>query len=752
MSQAIQRAAVIGAGTMGAGIAAHLANAGVPTLLLDIPAEGADRNAIVRGGLERCLKAKPAALMDPERRELITLGNTADDLAQIGRADWVVEVIVEKLEPKQELLARLEPLVRPDGIVSSNSSGIPMKLQVKGRSEPFRRNFLGTHFFNPPRYLHLLELIPNPDTDPSVLERMRRFGESILGKGIVVAKDVPGFAANRVGLYCVARSMRAMLELGLTPDVVDVLTGPLIGRPKSATFRTADLSGVDIVYQVSQNLANATGEEGLRLPPQVGKLVENRWLGDKTGHGFYKKVSSNGKSVILTLNLDTFEYEDRGRVELEELKPIVKLASPEERIAALLESSGTAGEFTRRTIFHQIHYAASKVGEVAENAAEVDNALKWGFNWQVGPLELAGALGRDRCIRAFEEHDLPVPASLDEPLSQPRGWLVLKTLKQERRRVVRSNPDASILDMGEGVALLEFHGKANAIGQQVLEMFEQAHAVVPQNFLGLVIGNQGQNFCAGADLGMMLRLVESGDFEALRAAVKAFQGMTSRLRYCPFPVVSAPFGLNLGGGCEVALWSDAVVAGAELYTGLVEIGVGILPAGGGTTEMLIRMNEHLLPGSEPFAAVSRAFELIGQAKVSGSALQARSLGFLRPSDVIGMNPDRLLIDARQRVLALAPGYVPPPRRKVPVLGEAAYANLCTYAYGMMEGGFITPYEYELARTVARVLSGGTMNRTEVVDEELLLELEAEAFLHLAGQEKTRDRIAYTLKTGKTLRN
>ncbi|MGE0494055.1 MAG: 3-hydroxyacyl-CoA dehydrogenase NAD-binding domain-containing protein [Vulcanimicrobiota bacterium] len=752
MSHQIQRAAVIGSGTMGAGIAAHLANAGVPVLLLDIPADGKDRNAIAKKGLERLQKSKPAALMDKSRLGLIEIGNTEDDLAKVKQVDWVVEAIIEKLGPKQELLAKLEDLTGPDTIVSSNSSGIPMQLQLKGRSDAFKKRFLGTHFFNPPRYLHLLELIPTPDTAPEVIDSIAEFGDRVLGKGIVMAKDVPGFAANRVGLYCVARAMKVMLELELTPDVVDAITGPLIGRPKSATFRTMDLSGVDICYTVASNLAQATGED-VALPEVVKKLVDEGRLGEKSGQGFYKKVKSNGKSQILTLNLDNFEYEDRGSVRLEEVKPLLALATPEQRIEALLKSDGPAGEFTRRTLFHQIHYAASKVGEVATSAADVDNALKWGFGWEVGPLELAEHLGREKVVEAFKERGLDVPAYFksDRPASSANGLVVVKRLHQDNR-VVKTNSDASLLDLGDGVALLEFHSKANSIGQKVLEMFDTADEIVKKDFVGLVIGNQGQNFCAGADISMILRLAQEQNFEEIRRAVGIFQGMTSRLRYCPFPTVSAPFGMTLGGGCEVMLWSDEVVSGGELYTGLVEVGVGILPAGGGTTEMLIRKSEQLLPGADPFTAVQAAFELIGMGKVSTSALEARQMSFLRPFDHICMNHDRLISEAKARVLALAPGYTAPPRRQVKVLGEEAYANLSAGAYMMKEAGYITEYEYHLARTIARVLSGGTMNRSDTVDESVLLELEGEAFLSLSGEAKTQERLAHTLKTGKTLRN
>ncbi|MFA5504896.1 MAG: 3-hydroxyacyl-CoA dehydrogenase NAD-binding domain-containing protein [Vulcanimicrobiota bacterium] len=749
MSRKILKAAVLGAGTMGAGIAAHLANAGIPVLLLDIAATGDDPNAIVKKGWERALKSKPAALMETERAHLVSLGNMTDDFDKLASMDWVVEAIVERLDIKQQLHQRLEESTGDRTIISSNSSGIPMALQVQGRSESFKKRFLGTHFFNPPRYLHLLELIPTAHTDPEVVQAISEFGDKILGKGIVVAHDVPGFAANRVGVGCMSRTMQVMAEMGLSPDVVDLLTGPLVGRPKSATCRTADLSGLDIVTTVADNIHKATGEL-VKFPEVMDRMVERGLLGEKSGAGFYKKEKSGGKTTILTLNFDTFEYEDRGKVRLDELNELRLLPTPEERVKALLESEGQAGEFTRRTLFHQIHYAAGKVGEVAATAQDVDNALKWGFGWEVGPLELAESLGRERCIQAFSEHGLEVPAYFQSE-RPPAAGTGLLTVKQLNNKVL-GNSDATLWDAGDGVALLQFHSKGNSIGAGTLEMFDQAHQEVSRNFLGMVIGNQGQHFCAGADVSMILQLAREQNFEAIRKACRTFQGMTSRLRYAPYPVVSAPFGMTLGGGCEVMLYSDLNIAHAELYTGLVEVGVGILPAGGGTTEMLIRMNERLLKGADPFSAVQQAFELIAMGTVSTSAKHARSLGLLRSTDRVVMNADRLLSEAKKAVLELADGYLPPVPRTVQVLGESAFANLCTGAHGMMLAGFITEYEYHLAETIARVLCGGEMNRADVVSETVLLELEEEAFLQLSGKPQTQERLAHTLKTGKTLRN
>lgn len=749
MSRKIQRAAVLGAGTMGAGIAAHLANAGIPVLLLDIAADGNDKNAIVKKGWERALKAKPASLMDKGRAHLVTLGNMDDDFDKLKEVDWVVEAIVERLDIKQQLHERLEKTTSDKTIVSSNSSGIPMFLQVKGRSDDFKKRFLGTHFFNPPRYLHLLELIPTPKTDPDVVKVMSDFGDKVLGKGIVVAHDVPGFAANRVGIGCMSQTMKVMVEMGLSADVVDVLTGPLIGRPKSATCRTADLTGLDIATTVAKNIQEATGEK-VAMPDVLDKMIEKGLLGEKTKGGFYKKDKSSGKTTILTLNLDTFEYEDRGKVRLEEIKDIRLLPTPVERIKALLESDGEAGEFTRKTIFHQIHYAASKVGEVAKTAQDVDNSLRWGFGWDVGPLELAEALGRDVCMKAFQEAGLDTPKYFETKRApvEDSGLLTIKSLSKK----ILGNEDATLWDAGDGVALLEFHSKGNSIGQKTLEVFDQAHEEVLKNYKGMVIGNEGQHFCAGADIGMILSLAKDQNFDQIREACRTFQGMTSRLRYAPYPVVSAPFGMTLGGGCEVMLYSDLNIAHAELYTGLVEVGVGILPAGGGSTEMLIRMNERLVKGAEPFAAVSQTFELLAMGKVSTSALDAQNMGFLRASDRICMNKDRLLTEAKAAVLELADGYVAPPTRQVKVLGEAAFANLCTGAYGMKLAGFITEYEYHLAETIARVICGGEMNKPDVVDEQVVLDYEGEGFLQLSGQEKTQERLAHTLKTGKTLRN
>ncbi|MCS7082717.1 MAG: 3-hydroxyacyl-CoA dehydrogenase NAD-binding domain-containing protein [Bacteroidetes bacterium] len=769
MSHRIRKAAVIGAGTMGAQIAAHLANAGVPTLLLDLPAsEGSDRNAVARAGLQRALQLKPAAFMHADRQRLVAIGNTEDDLERIREADWIVEAIVEDLEAKRALWARLEPFVGSQAIVSSNSSGIPMHRQLEGRSEAFRRRFLGTHFFNPPRYLYLLELIPTPDTDPEALRRMRLFGERILGKGVVIAKDVPGFIANRIGVYGLAQAMRAMLELGLSPDVVDFLTGPLIGRPKSATFRTADLTGLDVLYRVARDLEQATGDPGFALPEVVQRLLERGWLGEKTTQGFYKRVQDeSGKRCILTLNLQTLEYEDRGKVRLPELEPIQQLADTAARIRALLRLEGPLGEFMRRTTYGLLHYAARQYGVVSDAIEDIDNALKWGFGWEYGPFELYDLLGLDAVAEVFAALGWEVPPIVQEhlrasrpfyapagPSPRPRELILLGALKRNGAAIVRQSAGASLLDIGDGVALLEFHSKANAIGEDALRMVQVALEVVPQHFLGLVIGNQGEHFSAGANLALILMMAQEGDWDELELAVRQFQRASMSLRYAPFPVVAAPFGLTLGGGAEVVLHADRVQAHAELYMGLVETGVGLIPAGGGTKELLFRFSEELAayPEADPFEAVRRAFQLIALAQTSGSALEARAMGFLRDGDRITMNRYRLITDAKARVLELAPDYMPPaPNRTIRALGAEALGNLYYGAWQLRQAGRITEHELLLARTLAYVLCGGDGSPRTVTEQDIL-DLEREAFLKLLGTRKTQERIAYTLKTGKPLRN
>ncbi len=732
-----------------------------------MPTEGKDRNAIARAGLERAAKAKPPSFMDRDRAALVTIGNLEDDLPKLKNCDWVLEAIVEKLEVKHALWEKVEKVIGEHTIISSNSSGIPMRYQVRGRSASFKERFCGAHFFNPPRYLHLLELIPTEDTEPAVLATLRDFGDRVLGKGIVIANDVPGFIGNRVGVYSLLHCVRVMDRLKLAPDVVDALTGPILGRPKSATLRTADVTGIDVLFYVAQGLAASTQDEDYSLPPVVHQLMEKKLYGEKSGAGFYKRVKdAKGKSQILSLNFETMEYEAKPKPELPELAPIVKMRSALERTQALLALDTPAGEFTRQTLYEMMHFAAEKVGIVCENPLEIDNALKWGFGWELGPFALYDGLGIANVAEAFKKMGKTVPEIVQEHLTSGRGFydksgstigdgghFSLAAYKVARpKRIVQTTKGASLIDIGDGALLLEFHSKANSLGDDAMEMMQAAHVAVPKAFAGLVIGNEGQHFSAGANLAFILQMGQEKKFLAIEKMIAGFQATVVGLRYAPFPVVSAGFGMALGGGCETLLASDLVQAHAELYCGLVELGVGLIPAGGGTTEMLIRFTQQVLPGADIFEAAKRAFELIATAKVSGSALDARKLGFLREHDLITMNKYRLIEDAKASMLAMARDYTPPVPRSIPVMGEQGYANLKYIAYSMKLAGMASEHDVHLANSLAKILSGGLQNSQRVVSEQHLLDLEREVFLELTGHPKSQERIAHMLTAGKALRN
>ena len=767
----INKLGVVGAGTMGSGIAALAASAGVPVVLLDIPATGADRNAIVKQGLERAKKARPAAFMDPDRASLIRIGNTDDDLELLAACDLILEAIIEQPAPKQQLYARLEPMVRRDTIVATNTSGIPMRVLIEGRSAAFRERFLGMHFFNPPRYLHLLEIIPTPETGRRQLEAARRFSERVLGKGIVLARDVPGFVANRLGVFGMVLALRMMEQYGFTIDEVDVLTGPLLARAKSATFRTGDLTGIDVLLHVTEGLSQATGEP-FEMPDWVKALVKSGRAGEKSGAGFYKKVGKD----IQTLDWKSLEYGPQRRPETGELERVAALPL-EERLAAIRELEGRYGDFAREYLLRFSHYVLDKTPLIAYDLVSVDRAMEWGYAWDVGPFKQMDLLGLDFLRDGFARLGLETPALLGkakhsfyhaagdellhlkndggyEPVPELAGTIHLAALKRWRRVLDTSN-DATLLDLGDGVAALEFHGKMNTLGEGVLRMLQDSLARVARDqFEGLVIGNEDpRTFTAGADLGWVMRMVRDGKWKELEAAVGFFQECSLSLRRSPFPVVAAPFGLTLGGGCEFSLHADRVQAHAELYMGLVEVGVGLLPAGGGTKELLFRFTTDLVPYEEadPFEAVKRAFKLIAMATTSTSALEARKLGFLRDADRITMSRDQLIADAKARVLDLAPDYVPPVARTIWALGKEALGNLRYAAWAMREAGQITDYEVKLAHEIAYVLSGGDGSRREVTEQDIL-DLERDAFLRLLGNKETQERIQYTLKTGKPLRN
>ena len=754
---------------MGAGIGALAASAGVPVTLLDVPAKDGDPNTPAKKGLERQLKARPPAFMDADRASLVRLGNTRDDLALLGECDLVIEAIIEQLEPKRELYARLESILKPGAIVASNTSGLPMKHLIEGRSARFGERFLGMHFFNPPRYLHLLELIAAPATSADTLADARAFSERVLGKGTIRAKDVPGFIANRLGVFGMVLALRMLDEFKLSIDEVDAITGPLLGRAKSATFRTADLTGLDVLDHVAKELARATGED-FELPDWVQQLIAKGQLGEKTGAGFYKKVGKD----IHTLDRGTLEYAPQQKVDSKELAALGKLPL-EKRFARIQELEGTYGEFARSYLLRLSHFVLERTPEIAYDLPSVDRAMEWGYAWEAGPYKQMDMLGLDFLRNGFRKAGLAEPDLLKKagksfygdngatvlqldgsrgPVSDVPGAISLPRLRAEKR-ILGDSPDATLFDLGDGVAGLEFHSKMNTLGEGVLTAVRSALQRVEQDDLaGLVIGNEDpRTFTAGADLLMVGGLVQKGDWKLLEAAVDAFQQISMSLRFAPFPVVVAPFGLTLGGGTEFSLHADLVQAHAELYMGLVEAGVGLLPAGGGTKELLFRFTKELAPYEEadPFEAVKRAFKLIAMATTSGSALDARKVGFLRDRDGITMNRDLLIADAKRRVLEFAPGYVPPPMQTITALGKEGFGNLKYAAWAMHEAGQITDFEIKLAHEIAYVLCGGD-GAPRVVTEQDILDLERDAFLRLLGTKETQERIAYTLKTGKPLRN
>ena len=769
----IRTAAVIGAGTMGAAIAAHLTNAGVPTLLLDRAGSDPDaRDGIVQAGLQRVLRARPPAVMDPAQTSaLLTLGNTEDHLSRLADVDWIVEAIIEEPAAKQALWAAIEPIARPDAIFSSNSSGIPMGVQSQGRSESFRQRFLGAHFYNPPRYLYLLELIPTPHTDPGVLEAVRAFGDRVLGKGIVLANDVPGFIGNRIGIYALLQTARTAEEMDLPADVVDALTGPLLGRPKSGTMRLADTVGLDVLALISKDLS-ATTSDDFRLPFTTQRLLAAGRRGEKTGEGYFKRrKEADGTSTILTLDPGTLEYEERPAVKDAVPAAIAKLSTSTARLQALLALDTEAGEFIRRTVYETLRFAAEKYGVVANTAEDIDHALEWGFGWEMGPFRLIDALGAGTVAGNLEKMGLEVPPVLAEarragavfyapPAGTPEppgesGFVVLSDLKRDARRLVRQWPGANLLDLGDGALLLEFTSKANALGEDAFAAVAAAREIVPRDFLGLVVGNQGRWFSAGANLAALLADAEGGNADAVRRMIEGFQTTTTSLRAAPFPVVCAPFGMTLGGGCEIMLYSDAVQADAELTTGLVELKVGLMPSAGGTTEMLARANALAAGGGgDPFEPLQAVFDLITSGQRSASALEARRLGYLRAGDGISMNKRRLLGDAKGALLAVAAaGYTAPGPREIAVLGAAGYERLMDGARERQAAGEWTEYDVSMSEALARILTGGGAGAAAGnVPETRLLELEREVFIELCGRPQTHERIRHMLSTGKPLRN
>ncbi|HEX3559526.1 MAG TPA: 3-hydroxyacyl-CoA dehydrogenase NAD-binding domain-containing protein [Pyrinomonadaceae bacterium] len=799
-----EKAAVLGAGTMGAQIAAHLANAGIPVLLLDIApqeltaqeqARGLTlesrevRERVARAGLESAKRAKPAAFFDAGTAALVSVGNFDDDLPRLKECDLIVEAVVENLEIKRRLFERVEKFRRPGSVVATNTSGIPVRQIAEGFSEDFRAHFLGTHFFNPPRYLHLVELIRTEWTKPEVSCTVYGFLDQRLGKGVVVAKDRPNFIANRIGTFGAMVTLRVMEEDGYTIEEVDRMTGPALGRPKSATFRTFDIVGLDVLAHVARNIQEAVPEdeerEAYRLPDFVARMVERRLLGDKTQGGFYQKRKGEGeKKEIWTLDVASLEYRSQQKAKLPALDAAKNIEDTRARTKALVWGKERAGGFLWKTMSRVLAYAANRIPEIADTVVEVDRAMKWGFGWELGVFETWDAIGVEKSVARMKEEGRAVPSNVQRmldagatsfykteggqefyfdfasesyaPVSPPPGVIVLKSVK-ERAGVIRKNASASLLDIGDGVACLEFHSKMNSIGGDTLQMLKFALSEVERNFVGLVVGNQGQNFSVGANLMLVLLGAQEEEWDEIDLGVRAFQQATMSLRYSAKPVVVAPFQLTFGGGCEMTLHADRAHASAETYIGLVEVGVGLIPAGGGTKEMLVRALDAIPSGvaeADPFPFIKRAFETIALAKVATSAAEARQFGFLREEDSFSMNADRLIADAKQEVLALASTGYEQPRQRADVLalGNSALATFKLGIHQLKRGGFISDYDAVIGEKLARILTGGDLNHETRVSEQYLLDLEREAFLSLCGHRQTQERIAHMLKTGKPLRN
>jgi 3-hydroxyacyl-CoA dehydrogenase len=807
MKRRIEKVAVLGAGTMGARIAAHLANGGIPCYLLDIvpreptPEEArkgltlespAVRNRMVLAGLEAAKKARPAAFFTPETARLITPGNLEDNLDWCGQVDWIMEAVAEDLEIKRSLFARVETVRKPGTIVTSNTSGLPIHLIAEGRSEDFQQHWAGTHFFNPPRYMKLVELIPGPKTRADVLDSLNEICDFRLGKGVVVAKDTPNFIANRIGTYAMLNALHQMQALDMTIEEVDACTGPAIGQPKSATFRTADIVGLDVlvhvVRNIYENIPNDESREMWRVPAFVEEMLKRGWRGDKTGSGFYKRVKMGGESEILTLDWKKLEYRPRQKAKFGSIEAGKAIEDTRERLRALVAPAldGKGGDKGNRFLWSCLSenslYAARRVPEIANSIVDVDRAMRWGFAWELGPFEVWDAIGGEKMAAALEREGKQLPPVIKnvlaspkktfyeyekgktsyfdlasgslKPLPEPPGIIILKSLK-DRTGVVQSNSGASLIDLGDGVVCCEFHSKMNSIGGDLVAMIHAGVNRLGSEFEAMVIANQAPNFSVGANLMLVLMTAQEGEWDDIHMAVRQFQRCNMAIKYAPCPVVAAPQGMALGGGCEISLHSARVHAAAEAYLGLVETGVGLIPGGGGTKEMLIRANEHSAGGEnlDLFNALKPIFQNIAMAKVSTSGEEARSLGLLRSSDLIAMHRDRQIAAAKETALAMArAGYHPPPPAEIRVLGEEFLTGAKLAIHMLVRGEFATEHDGVVGRKLAGILAGGSITAPQTVSEQYILDLEREAFVSLCGERKTQERIAYTLKTGKPLRN
>ncbi len=797
----IEKVAVLGAGTMGARIAAHLANAGVPSFLLDIVPPGADakaRNKIAEAGLQAAVKSKPAAFFEPSLARLVTIGNFDDNLKWLAECDWIIEAVVEDLDIKRSLLKKVEAVRKVGTIVTTNTSGLPVHKISEGFSDDFRRHWFGTHFFNPPRYMRLLEIIATPDTDRDAMNALAHFCDVRLGKGIVEAKDVPNFIANRIGTFSALNVMRLMQEMDLSIEEVDTLTGSAVGWPKMGTFRLTDMVGLDILGHVVNNMTASLRDErsDLKLPDFYKAMLERKWLGDKTKGGFYKKQGEERFAI----DWKTLEYRPRQKAKFPALEMAKNIEETPQRLRTLLGLEGAppnkndkAGQFLWQTLSDLWTYSANRIGEVSDTFVEIDRAMRMGFNWELGPFELWDAAGVEPTVARMKAEGKPVAENVARLLesgkkswysdavgaASGRSYFDVRTtayvteevapgigsvaIAKKSRGVVKKNAGASLLDLGDGVGCIEFHAKMNAIGGDIIQMVQQT--LKPggpgDNFDAFVITNDAQHFSVGANIMLLLMAVQEEEWDDVDMMVRQFQGMTQAIKFSSKPVVTAPFGMTLGGGCEIALHSAARHPHAELYMGLVEVGVGLLPGGGGCKEMTLRAvdaAENVRPGGrgesvEFMEGFKRIFETVAMAKVSTSVAEAHNLGFLSDGDQVTMNRDRLLADAKAHAIELARSYRPlSPRTDIPAAGESILATLKLGVHLMRQAEYISDHEVKIGNKVAEVLCGGNITPGTPVSEQYLLDLEREAFKSLCGEKKTQERIAFTLKTGKPLRN
>ncbi|CAG5012013.1 putative 3-hydroxyacyl-CoA dehydrogenase [Dyadobacter sp. CECT 9275] len=801
MNRSIRKVAVLGSGIMGSRIACHFANIGVEVLLLDIvpkepneaeKAKGlttehpAVRNRIVTESFQQTLKATPASLYSPSFASRVKLGNFDDNLADIKNYDWVIEVVVERLDIKKSLYEKVDVLRKPGTLITSNTSGIPIHLMAEGRSEDFKKHFCGTHFFNPPRYLRLLEIIPTKETDPGIIDFLMHYGDLFLGKTTVLCKDTPGFIANRLGIYALIQTIRVAAEMNLSVDQVDKLTGPVVGRPKSGTFRLSDVVGLDTTVHVANNLyASGEGNDESRdafvLPAIMQKLYDNKWLGDKTGQGFYKKMKDEkGKSVILALDFDTLDYKPSEKVKFDTLETTKAIGDVTKRFGVLLAGKDKAGEFYRRTFADIFKYATYRVPGISDEIFRIDQAISAGFGWQLGLFETWDAIGLKNMLTIMESLDqkpaawvyemleagnesfyrieagkklyYDIPSRSYKKIPGQDAFVILSNLSEG---IVWKNAGANLYDLGDGILNLEFRSKMNTMGSEVIEGIQKGISLAERDFRGIVIGNESSEaFSAGANLAMLFMFAIEQEFDEINMVIAQFQQTMMRARYSSIPVVTAPHTLALGGGCELNLHADKVVAHAETYMGLVEFGVGIIPAGGGTKEMALRCSDMYQAGDPELNILQTAFMNIAQAKVSTSARDAYEMNYLQDKDQIVLNRSRLIAEAKQAAIELAEnGYTQPKQRSdIKVQGKAGMALFMAGIAQMQMANYITEHDAKIANKLAYVINGGDLSYPQQVTEQYLLDLEREAFLSLCGERKTLERMQGLLNGGKPPRN